>query len=276
MEVLLADKAGFCFGVKRAVELAEKAGKESPKPVRTFGPLIHNNQFLEKMEEEHGITSTDDLSGVSGGTLIIRAHGVPKELEEEAAKKARVINATCPFVQAAQQRAAQLKNEGYSVVIIGEPEHSEVKGINSRTGDSAVIVESADEAKRVPEANKIGVVVQTTQSFDRVSSILTVLLPKTKELRVFNTICTATEERQTAAAELAQKVDVMVVVGGKHSGNTKRLAEICSKFGPAHHVETAEELEANWFKGMNKVGVTAGASTPDYIIQEVIEKLKGF
>jgi 4-hydroxy-3-methylbut-2-enyl diphosphate reductase len=270
MKVVVAEHAGVCYGVERALRLAEEAASQS-EHVHTLGPLIHNPQAVEELRS-HGVDVAQGLDEIGGGTVVIRSHGVDPAIIEAALDKGlEVVDATCPFVGAAHKCAAELTDAGYSVVIVGEAEHPEVEGIQAHAGGNAVIIQRADELPERLPSRKVGVVVQTTQSAARLEEVVTALLPRVTELRVCNTICSATTKRQRAAGELALTVDVMVVVGGHNSGNTNRLAEICREVNDrVHHVETAEEVRAEWFTDADVVGVTAGASTPDVQIRGVI------
>jgi 4-hydroxy-3-methylbut-2-enyl diphosphate reductase len=274
MKVIVAEHAGVCYGVERALRLADKAA-EAGGPVATLGPLIHNPQAVAGLQAK-GIAVAKTLGEVDGGTLIIRTHGVdPAVIGAAEDRGLDVIDATCPFVRTAHKCAAELAAEGYTIVIVGESDHPEVEGILAHAGGSALIVQhAADLPARLP-ARRVGVVVQTTQPPAVLAEVVAALLPRVSELRVFNTICDATEKRQAAAATLADAVDVIVVVGGHNSGNTTRLAEICAGRNPrTHHVETAVELDERWFLGAKVVGVTAGASTPDEQIRGVIEAIE--
>lgn len=274
MRVEVARYAGVCYGVKRALELAEEAAEQG-RPVHTLGPLIHNPQAVQALRER-GVEVATCLAEVDDGTLVIRTHGVdPRIIAEAGDKGLDVVDATCPFVSAAHTCAEELTREGYAVVVVGEKEHPEVEGIMAHAGGKAFVVGSAaDLPERLP-GRKVGVVVQTTQTMERLRDVVDALLPRASELRVYNTICSATGKRQQSAEELARSVDVMVVVGGHNSGNTTRLVEISRAVNPrVHHVETAEELRAEWFAGAEAVGVTAGASTPDEQIAGVIRAIE--
>lgn len=273
MKVVVARHAGICYGVERALKMAAEAATTADR-VATLGPLIHNPQAVAALQER-GVGVASSLDEIEQGTVVIRSHGVDPAVIEQAERKGlAVVDATCPFVRAAHTCAAELVDSGYAVVIVGESDHPEVEGILAHAGGEAVIVErAADLPARLPR--RIGVVVQTTQQLDTLREVVDDLLPRTAELRVCNTICSATAKRQTAAAELAAEVDVIVVVGGHNSGNTTRLTEICRARNPrTHHVETAAELDPAWFAGAAAVGVTAGASTPDEQIQGVISAIE--
>ncbi len=274
MRVEVARYAGVCYGVERALKLAEEAAG-SGRPVHTLGPLIHNPQAVQALRER-GVEVAACLEEADDGTLVIRSHGVdPRIIAEARDKGLDVVDATCPHVSKAHEAAEAFRRDGYAVVIVGEAEHPEVEGILAHAGGEAVVVESAaDLPERLP-SRRVGVVVQTTQTLSRLDEVVAALLPRISELRVANTICSATAKRQQSAEELARSVDAMVVVGGRNSGNTKRLVEICRAVNPrVHHVETAEELEGGWFEGAGSVGVTAGASTPDEQISGVIDAIE--
>ncbi len=271
MEVILAEYLGFCYGVKRAIRLArESAGEQNAS---TLGPIIHNPQMVARLEEE-GVGSVDTVGEVpDGGTIIIRSHGVgPSIYEEAGSRPIKVVDATCPHVKKAQMAAHRLAEDGYDVVIIGEKKHPEVKSILEWAGGNAVVVETEEEAEALPSHGKLGIVAQTTFSGARFQEIATRLLGKSNDIRIVRTICTATDQRQSAALKLAADVDMMLVIGGKNSANTTRLAQLCAEKTVVHHIETASELQDDWFHDIKKIGITAGASTPDWIIREVYQK----
>jgi 4-hydroxy-3-methylbut-2-enyl diphosphate reductase len=213
---------------------------------------------------------------VSEGTVIIRSHGVTAaELEEAVRRELAVVDATCPFVKKAQEHVRILSETGYDVVVVGDAHHPEVQGIVSYGKGRVFVVASGAEAAALPAMARIGVVAQTTQSFDNLQQVVAACLRKGGEIRVFNTICDATSVRQNEARELASRVDSMVVIGGFNSANTCRLAELCQEIQPrTHHIETDEELDPAWFQGCRTVGVTAGASTPKWLIDRVVARLQ--
>lgn len=274
MRVEVARYAGVCYGVERALKLAEEAAS-SGKTVHTLGPLIHNPQAVAALKEQ-GVEVASTLADAADGTLVIRSHGVDPAIIEAAQHRGLdVIDATCPHVSKAHEAAGVLKQGGYTVVIVGEADHPEVEGIMAHAGGEALVVSSAGELPDRFPSRRIGVVVQTTQSISRLLEVVAAIMPRANEVRVFNTICSATGKRQQSAQELAENVDVIVVVGGHNSGNTTRLAEICRGVNPrVHHVETADELVPEWFEGAQSVGVTAGASTPDQQMQGVIRAIE--
>jgi 4-hydroxy-3-methylbut-2-enyl diphosphate reductase len=274
LEIYIAKHAGYCYGVQRALKIAREAMESSEKPIYTLGPIIHNPQVVESLKEQ-GVNSVNSVDEVDSGTIIIRTHGVDPKIKRSAKeRKLEVVDATCPFVAKAQKRAASLIKSGYRVIIVGERNHPEVAGLLAYTDNQAVVVENAEELKNIAMSNRIGVVVQTTQSLANLQNIINGLLSKTKDLKVFNTICNATSQRQEAARKLAKSVELMLVVGGKNSANTTRLAQICKENNKnTHHIETASEIDEKWLDGIEKIGLTAGASTPDWILQEVVDKL---
>ena len=272
MEVLLAEYLGFCYGVKRAIKIARKNAKEN---ACTLGPIILNPQMVERLKLE-GVGTVEDLSEMDSGTVIIRSHGVgPKVYEEIYDKGLKLVDATCPHVKKAQTSAKELADEGYQVVIVGERNHPEVKSIFEWAGHQnqpTIVVENETEAEKVSPCQKLGIVSQTTVSNEQFNKIVMHLLSKSKEIKILRTICTATEQRQTAALELAEKVDAMLVIGGRNSANTTKLAKLCEAKCKTYHIETVDELLPEWFIQSKKIGITAGASTPDWIIREVYEK----
>lgn len=280
MEILIAKRAGFCFGVKRALDISFEIAEKHQKGVYTYGPLIHNPQVIENLKQK-GITPTDDLNRNDVKSLIIRTHGIPiDEMEKAVMAGYKIIDATCPFVTKAQHYAKLLKDEGYQVIILGDREHPEVKGLMSYAGKDVIVINgkscSFGDTFDLPKLKKkVGVVVQTTQPVESLKKLMGMLVERAKELKVYNTICSSTAMRLKETEEMAGNVEVMIVVGGKNSANTTQLAKLCSsRLIKTYHVETADELKKEWFEGIEKVGITAGASTPDWIIDEVAEKIK--
>ncbi len=271
LKVIRATKAGFCFGVKRALEMADRTAAVSETV--TLGPLIHNQQVVDRMAKK-GIQVVHAVEEArTGQTLIVRSHGVPPSVYQAAEAKAiNMVDATCPFVQKAQRLAAE-SAKTCQVVVVGDKHHPEVQGILGWAGEDAVSVETLEESEQLPRYNCIAVLAQTTQPAGNFQGIVEELRQHTERLTVHNTICNATEERQEVARELAAQVDVMVVVGGRNSANTRKLADICSEHAKTYLIETAEELQSVWFQGAKTAGLTAGASTPDWIIEEVFSKM---
>jgi 4-hydroxy-3-methylbut-2-enyl diphosphate reductase len=274
--VVVSRYAGYCYGVERALRITEEAGVELASPIYTLGPLIHNPSVVARLARR-GIAAIDDLAQVERGTVIVRTHGVdPAVIAAARARGLEVIDATCPFVTIAHQRADLLRRQGYTPVILGEPDHPEVVGLVAWAGPTAVIVENADALRlRDVRGKRVGVVVQTTQTRDNLARLAARLAPVARETLVFNTICDATGKRQAAAQELAADVDVVIVVGGRNSANTTRLAGLCRGIQPrTWHIETAAELDEAWLAGARRVGVTAGASTPADEIDVVAARVR--
>lgn len=272
IEIISAKRAGFCFGVKRAVDMAFDASKKGDG-VFTLGPIIHNPQVVEKLKEA-GVQPIDNIKEPFIKTIIIRTHGVPKDISEELEKiGCNVIDATCPFVKKAQQYAKLLKDEGYQVLIVGDKEHPEVKGLMSYAGEDAIIVNKSSKFQSLKK--RVGIIIQTTQPLDVLKDVVSDAVGRVKELKVFNTICNSTDLRLKETRDMAKKVDVMVIVGGKNSANTTQLAELCRSMGVrTYHIETASEINYDWFLNAKKIGISAGASTPDWIIKDVEDKIK--
>lgn len=278
VEIVVARSAGYCYGVERALGITAQALERARKPVDTLGPIIHNPSVVGELQRQ-GVEVVDAVEQARGGTLIVRTHGVaPEVLAAAHARGLEVIDATCPFVAVAQRKAAILRDAGYVVVILGERDHPEVAGLAGFAGSNALVVEDAEGLPREELCDRrVGVVVQTTQTRENLASVAAALAPLARELLVHNTICDATEKRQSAACELAAGVDVVVVVGGRNSANTARLAQLCRAVRDrTHHVESAAELLPEWFAGAQRIGVTAGASTPDAEIQATVETLRGY
>ena len=270
MEIFLADYLGFCYGVKRAIKIAKE---NADGKCCTLGPIIHNPQMVERLKAE-GVNSADSLDDIDEGTVIIRSHGVgPKVYEKIKAKGLKIVDATCPHVKKAQTAARDLVNEGYDVVIVGEKNHPEVKSIYEWAKQRTTIIETVTEAENLKPCQKLGIVSQTTTANEHFNSVVLKLLDKSPEIKILRTICTATYQRQSAAMELAEKVDVMLVLGGRNSANTTKLAKLCAEKCKTYHIETAAEISKSWFTPEQKIGITAGASTPDWIIKEVVDKL---
>lgn len=274
MKVIIADQAGVCFGVKRALDLVAEEAKRG-EPLATLGPLIHNPQVVNKLEAQ-GVRVVRNVSEAQGA-IVMPSHGVPRDVVKAAEDAGlRVIDATCPFVARVHQRVEALASDGYLVVVVGDAGHSEVKAIVSAAGGNAVVISSPEEAEsRDWSGTRVGIVSQTTQTPERFGDIVGRIAARAKEVTAYNTICYATHDRQTAARELASRVEAMFVVGGRNSANTNRLAEICREAGiPTYHIETAGEIDPAWVSGLQTVGLTAGASTPEWIIEEVKARLE--
>ena len=278
MEVRIAENAGFCFGVKRAMNMAwDELENKNGNKVYSLGPLIHNKQAVDKYKEK-GLLEMDSLDKVPNDSkLIIRSHGVAEDVYVQSkSKNMDIVDTTCPFVKKIHEIVKEFSNNGYKIIIVGNATHPEIVGINGWCNNEAFVVNSEEEVDNIPFNNddKYCVVSQTTANLEHFDKIVEKINSKTNNLTVKNTICFATKERQLSATDLAKEVDCMVVIGGKHSSNTQKLVNICKNIVPTFSIETKEELQKDMFEGFKVAGVTAGASTPDWIIDEVIEYLK--
>ena len=270
----IAAHAGVCYGVERALSMAADAATSAPAPVHTLGPLIHNPLVVKELEAQ-GVGLAETLDDAASGSIIIRAHGVvPAVIEQARARNLTVLDATCPYVKRVHAAAEKLVREGYQLIVVGESGHPEVEGIMGHADGAARVVSCADDLADLEISNRVGVVVQTTQTQATLAGVVSALLTRASEVRVINTICSATQERQQAASELASRADVMIVVGGKNSGNTRRLAQICAeRCERTHHVEDACEIDSAWFTGAELIGITAGASTPSSHIERAVKAI---
>lgn len=268
--VEVAREAGACFGVERALSMVRELAANSQGPVYTLGPLIHNPSVVRELNEAGVGVLQDPDSATVGSTLVLRTHGVTPDVERRAtAAGCDVVDATCPFVKKVHKAAERLVGEGYDVLVVGEKGHPEVEGTLGHAVDARVVGSSADvDALQV--GRKVGLVVQTTLAEQVLREVVAALVGRCDELRVIDTICDATSKRQEAAADLAGRADVMVVVGGRNSANTTHLYEICAQHcARTYHIELADELDAAWFAGAGLIGITAGASTPASQIEDV-------
>jgi len=274
MKIIIAKEAGFCFGVKRAAEMTIAAA-DSGESVQTFGSLIHNPDYIAHLESK-GVTIAKSTDEISADNLVIRAHGIPSQTEKEIAKgKTKIIDATCPFVKVAQRRAKEFADMSYKVILLGEETHPEIIGIKSYAPD-AIVVTKVSQLPAYKKDAKIAFLSQTTQSLAKFNEMSDYLNKTYTKVKIINTICDSTEKKQNEAANIAQKVDLMLVIGGKNSSNTTRLREVCEAYTNTRHIENAQEIQPGWLRGVDTVGITAGASTPDYSIEAVIDNLKGY
>ena len=269
--ITVADHAGACYGVQRALDLVKQVAAKAKGPVHTLGPLIHNPQVVAELAEQ-GVTVVNEVPTLAGSTLVLRTHGVVPQVEDLAYDRGLdVVDATCPYVKRVHHAVERLQDQGYQILVVGEAGHPEVEAILGHA-PGAVAIASADELDGIEVGRRVGVVVQTTQAKATLDAVVSSLTSIASEVCVVNTICEATSERQKAARELAEQSDVMVVIGGRNSANTTRLATICEQVCPrTHHIEKASELEAAWFAGASHIGVTAGASTPTAQITELVD-----
>jgi len=274
MKITAGKWIGFCSGVKRAMKLIEnlKMGKTI-----MLGPLIHNQRVVENLEKK-GMKITRNIEEIRDGcTVVIPSHGCLREEREDLLnKKINIVDATCPIVRRLQKLTEKLAKEGYKVVIVGDKEHPEVKGVKSYAGENSVVLSDLKEAEKI-DGDKIAVVFQTTSSLDSFKVFSSALAYRGKEVRIFNTLCKETVERQKEAVLLAKKNECVIVIGGKNSANTKRIFELCSKVNKmTYHVESANEIDEKWLRGKNFLFITSGTSTPDEVVNEVIEEVKKY
>ncbi len=276
MEVRVARSAGYCMGVRRAVRMALEVAGEEAGPVFTHGPLIHNPQALEDLRQK-GVVPLAPGAAVPRAAVIVRAHGVPPgELAALQAGAARVVDATCPKVATIQQKIAEFSRRGYAVVIAGDADHPEVVGLLGYAEGPAFVVSAPGDVAVLPPLGRVLLVAQTTQDQETWEAVRAAVTSRYPDAECLDTICSSTHRRQTEVRELAAGVDALVVVGGKNSANTRRLAEIARGLGArAYHVETAAELPLEELRPLARVGVTAGASTPAWTIEEVVRALEG-
>lgn len=278
MEVKIAQNAGFCFGVKRAMNMAwsELENRENNK-VYSLGPLIHNKQAVDRYKEK-GLVEESSLENIPNDSkLIIRSHGVSEKIYNDSKlKNMDIVDTTCPYVKKIHDIVSEFSKKGYKIIIVGNAKHPEIIGINGWCNDKAYVINSQEEIDDIDFDNKYEycVVSQTTANVESFNKIVDKLKTKIENLTVKNTICFATKERQLSAIDLAKEVDCMIVIGGKHSSNTQKLVSICNDIVPTFSIETKEELDDTLLQQFKVAGVTAGASTPDWIISDVINYLK--
>ena len=272
LKVTLARGSGFCFGVRDAVEMAHESSSEYGS-VYMLGDIVHNEHVVSQLDEA-GVMVVDKIDKVKGAPVLFRAHGTSKEVWKNAEKIGlKIIDATCPLVTQIHEEVKQLAEEGREIFIIGDHGHDEVIGISSQI-EGATVLSSAEEAESLRKMKKIGVVSQSTQTIENVQEILNVLVTKAIDLRFINTICFPTTRNQEAIKKLAKSNDVMIIIGSFTSANTKRLTSISKKLNNCtYQVQADKDLSLEWFKGIETVGVSAGASTPDFLIQKVISRL---
>ena len=275
MKVIKAKTAGFCFGVKRAVDTVYEQVDVCDGPIYTYGPIIHNEEVVKDLESKGVVVlrTEEELDNVENGTVIIRSHGVEKRIYDKLeAKGLRVVDATCPFVKKIHNIVRKESAEGKYILIIGNPDHPEVIGIRGWAGEHAAVIRNADDIENIDfsKNRKICVVSQTTFNYNKFKDLVEIIKKKSYDSIVLNTICNATKERQTEAESIAESVDAMIVIGDKHSSNTQKLFEICRKAcNNTYYIQTLGDLDLNQLGSVETVGITAGASTPNNIIEEV-------
>ena len=276
MKIEIANHSGFCFGVKRAIKIVEQSLKKGQN-IHCLGPIIHNPQVVKSLRNR-GLKIVNDLSIIKEGILVIPAHGLEPELIKKATKKGlKIIDATCPLVKKVQKYAEQLNKDKYHIIIVGDKNHAETKGILGFCGTNFQVVESKSEIdiKKLKGQERIGIVSQTTQGIWNFREISLAVLPYSHELRIYNTICDTTLKKQNAARKLAKRSDIMIVIGGYNSANTKRLVEVSKETGvKTYHIETAKDINFTWLKDKEKIGISAGASTSPESIKNVVSKIR--
>ena len=272
MKIIVADNAGFCFGVNRAMEIANTEIHKKLDNLFSYGPLIHNPQAVDMLKNQ-GLIPIDDISKLKEGNVIIRSHGIPKQIEEEFKRyNVKLIDTTCPYVKAVHKRVENFRNKGYNIVIIGDPEHPEVIGINGWCNNEAYIVNTPEDVQKLSHMDSICVVSQTTNTEEKFNQLSKLIESKGNTVEIFNTICNATKNRQNSAKDVASIVDAMIVIGGYKSSNTLKLVEISKKYCKnVFHIETIKDMSLQELSKFNTIGITAGASTPDWIIKEAVE-----
>ena len=275
MEVRLAKTAGFCFGVRRAVDTVYEQVEQAEGPIYTYGPIVHNETVVQELEEKgvKVLNSEEELKSLTSGTVIIRAHGVGEKVYDLLKQQGvNLVDATCPFVKKIHRIARKEEANGRHILIIGNAKHPEVEGIRGWCEKPAYVVESLEEAENfaLPMGEKLCIVSQTTFNYNKFEDIVEIISKKGYDIIVLNTICSATEERQTEAREIAADVDAMIVIGGRHSSNTQKLFEICKKeCENTYYIQSLDDLDLKTSQSIRCVGITAGASTPNKIIEEV-------
>ncbi len=275
MEVRLAKTAGFCFGVQRAVDTVYEQVKKEKGPIYTYGPIVHNEMVVQELEEKgvRVLNSKEELKKLDEGIVIIRAHGVGKEIYDILeSKKLQLVDATCPFVKKIHRIVCREEANGYHILIVGNAKHPEVEGIRGWCQKTSYVAESAEDARNleISPGEKLCIVSQTTFNHNKFEDIVEIISKKGYDIIVLNTICSATEERQTEAREIAGDVDAMIVIGGSHSSNTQKLFEICKKeCENTYYIQSLDDLDLKTSRSIGCVGITAGASTPNKIIEEV-------
>lgn len=272
VKIELAENYGFCFGVKRAIKIAEEN-----KNSATYGPLIHNSKEIARLDKDFKVGLVEDFTTFkSGEKAIVRTHGIVKdELAQLKKNGVDVVDATCPFVTKPQEIAQEMSEAGYDVVIFGDEAHPEIKGVKSYATHGATVVTNIFDLMELKLHERIALIAQTTRKVEDYMEIANYLIPRHKEVRVFNTICNATFENQEAVRKISKKADVMIIIGGKNSSNTKQLSSISHDYcANSHHIEDENDLDYSWFKDKKFCGISAGASTPDWIIQNVINSIQ--
>jgi len=275
MEIIIAKNTGLCYGVKRALKIAQETRRRRTGKVSTLGDLIHNPQVIADLERQ-GIASIEDMKNIKAGTVIIRSHGVSPEIYETLKKKKlEVIDATCPIVKKIQKLVAKLAEENKEILIVGNKEHPEIKALIGYSRGRGHIIENEAQIEPLPSKKRRAVLAQSTQDLYLFEKVVAALIEKTEELQVFNTICNSTQTRQRATSELASKVEVLLIVGGKTSSNTRQLYQISKRILPqTHFIESADQITIGLLRGARTIGISGGASTPPEAIQAAVQKIQ--
>jgi 4-hydroxy-3-methylbut-2-enyl diphosphate reductase len=275
MEIIIAKDSGLCYGVKRAIQIAKETLSEKKGRVFTLGDLIHNPQVIENLEKQ-GIRSLEDLDEISEGTVIIRSHGVSPDIYKKIEEKnIKIVDATCPIVKRIQRLVEALAKEEEEIVIVGNKNHPEIRGLIGYSRGKGIIVESEAEVKKMPNKKRRAVLVQSTQDMSLFQKVAAALLEKTEELKVFNTICRSTQTRQKSTSELASRVDTLFIIGGKNSSNTHKLYQISKRVLPnTHFIENSAQITSEMLKGAKKIGLSGGASTPPEAIEDAVVRIE--
>lgn len=275
MRIIIAETAGFCWGVKRAIDKVIELRNKTTESIQTYGPLIHNPQILDQLESK-GITSTEEMDSLRSEHVVVRTHGIPPDQRKKLQQKnVKILDTTCPDVARIQARIKRSVKLGQKVIIAGHAGHAEVAGLLGYAGEKGFLVESVSDVAKLPEMDSVALVSQSTFSKADFAAIAKIVTERYSNAEIYNTICDATHDRQDEIEELAKKVDVMIVIGGRGSSNTNRLTEVSASHGTrTYHIETEAEIEPSMFEQVEIVGVTAGASTPDWIINRVVERIE--
>ena len=281
MQIITAKSAGFCFGVKRAVDKVYEEAQNSDVPVYTFGPIIHNEEVVGDLEEKgvNAVSDINELKHMPKGTVVIRSHGVSKDIYDQIQSEGfKIVDATCPFVLKIHRFVKEYSEKGYHIIIIGNDSHPEVEGIKGWSNPQrTTVLQTKEEAVNFTfsSGQKACIVSQTTFNYNKFQELVEIIQKKGYDIIVLNTICNATEERQKEAADIAAKVEAMIVIGGRHSSNTQKLFEICkNECANTYYIQTLDDLDLTQFRSIDNVGITAGASTPNNIIEEVQKNVR--
>lgn len=277
MEIIIAKNSGLCYGVKRAIQIAKETLSEEKGKVFTLGDLIHNPQVIADLEQQ-GIRSLEDLDCLTEGTVIIRSHGVSPEIYKKIEEKnIKIVDATCPIVKRIQRLVEALAQDEEEIVIVGNKNHPESRGLIGYSQGKGIIIESESQAQKMPKKKRRAVLVQSTQDMNLFQNVVALLIEKTEELKIFNTICQSTQTRQKSTSELASRVDTLFIIGGKNSSNTHKLYQISKRVLPnTHFIESSAQITSEMLKGAKKIGLSGGASTPPEAIEEAVVRIKSY